>query len=208
MDLSSCITVGLSDSIVDSIIASEVLELVDSIDELGFQQVLVPGATFPFSEDDFEERAIVSTWSPGVIEYYLPLRLIIPKFFDADWDVHAELRFTMEHSEEDSELNVDIDHRSDVRFDVVEHVLTLGSATVVQKTADKLLPLVLDCELRSVERAIARQLIGFYQTRLTTHRLYSVRVVGEQPGLTPNLEFTFCPSRPLPVVPHGGDVGG
>ena len=94
-----------------------------------------------------------------------------------------------------------IEHASNVDFDTVENILSLGNASTAAKTANRLLPLVLDCRVSVLEREIVRLLLSFIQPWLGTHRLLYVRPVPLPDGFS-YLAVALCP---LPEAPAEDD---
>ena len=138
---------------------------------------------------------VVSTWKLGSIEYHFPLELVLNNFFNGDLDVDIDLTFDVHHDGSESELEVTIDHSSDVNFHWLEDALSLGSTAIIAATADRMVPLILECELRQQEIQIIRVFMAFLQRDLDTHRLLDVRVIPRGNSRLATLDFILCPLR-------------
>ena len=152
-----------------------------------------------------------STWKLGSIEYYFPLELVLNNFFNGDLDVKIELTFAVHHNGSQSELEVNIDHASDVNFHGLEDVLSLGSSAIIAATANRMVPLILECEMRQQEIQVVRSFMAFLRRDLDTHRLLAVRVAPLGNSRLANIAFVLCPLpvEPEPIVPdapRGGEL--
>lgn len=141
-------------------------------------------------------KPVKATWTPGRVRYDLPLEVVINNFFNADLDVRLDLRFVVTHDGPDTELEVDVRHDSDLDFHWLEDVLSLGSSSVVAKTANRLIPIIMACESRHIERDVLRQLLAFLAGDLANLRLLAARVFGDDHSGGPRLEFILCPPPP------------
>lgn len=150
---------------------------------------------------------VVAIWHSGYIEYKLPLELVLNNFFNGDLDIKVEIRFKVHHEGEQTDLEVNITHNSNANFHFLEDILSGGSSAIIAKTVNKMLPLVLNCELAKVEELIVRQLINFLGSLLDTHRLLAVRVVPL--GNLNHLSLVLCPlpqESGFDTAPRNGEI--
>lgn len=153
---------------------------------------------------------VVSTWNLGSIEYYFPLELVLPNFYNGDVDVNIVIKFDVHHDGRKSDLEVMINHSSDVNFHWAEDIFSFGGSAIIANTADRLVPLILECETGKLELQIIRLFLAFLGRAVDTHRLLDVRVV---PLGSPRLDiiaFILCPlpAEPEPIKTDAPDAGG
>jgi hypothetical protein len=173
VDESNCRTLEIPSIIVDGIIKRAMSQLVSDGASIRLRRYLVPG-TYQVAE-----REVTSTWQVGSIRYDLPLTLVLNNMFDGDLDVSLTARFAVDHEGDQSYLEVNISHSSNVDFSAAEDIFSLGNTSSVARTANRLLPLVLNCVVEHIEgEAIQAYFAVLAATNLReTHRLLAVRVV-------------------------------
>lgn len=154
----------------------------------------------PYKEIVYEPSSTVDTEG---FKFNFPLEIILPNFFDADFELEMELKFSVTHFLDRVELDVDIDFAFDVSFTGAEHVLgqVIASPHAIAKTIEKMLPFIFSCRKPALEQQISQliftQTPGFNDA-LTQGQLQAVIIY---PG-SRSLEFTVCTP---PAVQPGND---
>lgn len=195
VDESQCETVEISSAYVNAQVIDRLTRLTSDTAELRLRRRTVPRRP-PATGFHEVELEVEPTWELGVVRYFFPLEVVINNFFNADLDVTIWIRFSVHHQGDDTDVEVRIEHSSEVDFDTVENILSLGHAGTAAKTANRLIPLVLACEARVLERDILREVLGFLGPRLDTHRLLAIRVVPLE-----NFSYLAIVLCPLPDEP-------
>jgi hypothetical protein len=206
IDDSECEEIEIASVIVDALVVGRLSQITSEASELRLRRRI--GVT-PGGQPTVVEREVESTWELGVIKYYFPLEVVINNFFNADLDVRLEIRFSVTHAEDNTDLDVTITHSSDVDFSTVENILSLGNSSTAATTANRLIPLILDCRVRGAEQDILRQVLAFLGNRLDTHRLLYLHVVPLD-GFS-YLAIGLCPipeEPPEDPVIVGADIDG
>lgn len=186
VDESKCKKQEIAGSIIDFFVKDAFSDINNSTASIRLRKGVLK--TVPRTIGELE---IVSNWNLGYIEYYFPLEVVMNNFFNADLDVTLTLTCQVNHSDKDSELDVTIDHTSNVNFDASEDILSSGASVIVAKTANKLVPLLLDCELKSIELLFIREIMGLISDELSIHRLLDVRIVPL--GNLSHIVIVLCP---------------
>lgn len=132
-----------------------------------------------------------SNWSVFSIEYKFPLEIVINNFFNGDLDLKINIFFDVIHEAIGSTLDVTITHSSDVDFHLAEDIFSFGHTASIAKTIEKLLPLILDCKFKDIEKSIINELRQLIGTRSDTHRLLDVRIIVD--GNFTRLEIVLSP---------------
>ncbi|MCP3973005.1 MAG: hypothetical protein GY926_01785 [bacterium] len=179
-DETECIRVGIAASLVGSIAEQRIRQL-----DQASQMLRVRG-------DD----AISASWDWFRVTFNIPLEVVINDFFNADLDVSLTLQIGVRHTGDTTELDVTVRHESKLDFSLAEDILSLGSSGIVAKTANHLLPLIIGCEARALERDIARQLVAVIEGRLTGRRLQDARIHPDGDPGGPRIELVLCPYGP------------
>lgn len=197
VDESDCLTIAIYKPLIDDEVKNKLSNFTSETAEIRLRKkpILVNQNPKQYILKDME---VTSTWNHFSIEYFFPLEIVINNFFNADLDVTLDISLKVEHNNSDTVLDVNINHSSDADFSTGEDIFSIGIASAVAKTIDKLLPLILDCELDHLEQTIVRTILGFLNPHLDTHRLLDIRIVVSSQSLT-GLYFVLCP---LPVEPE------
>lgn len=135
-----------------------------------------------------------SSWPGGVIRYDFPLEVVLNNFFNMDLDLSLEIRLRVANKATESILEVEAKMDSDADFSTFEDIVSLGSATVVARTVDRMMPLVLDARKRDVEEGVATALLGLVRQ---SERLLSVDISSGDFG---QVIMQLCPPPEQPVV--------
>lgn len=174
-DTSDCITREIPSFLLDALFAQRVADLTSSTASLRTRG----------------NEEVVADWGERRIRYRLPLELVLNNFFNGDVDITLELTFRVHHDDDESELEVTIDHDSDANFHFLEDIASVGTSAIVAKTLRKMLPLLLDCITSKVEEIVVRQMVTFIRPLLSTHRLLMVDIVPA--GNLSYLSLVLCP---------------
>lgn len=189
IDDSSCRREEILGFTMDSLVSNALTNLTDDTQELRLRGDIKP------------------KWTIEYIEYDIPLEIVLNNFFNGNLDVSIKLFFDVHHDGENSDLEVRIEHSSNVNFHWLEDTLSVGSASIIARTANRLIPIILDCEMSRQETQIVRQIIGVIRRRLNTHRLLDVNIVPPEVGAK-RLEIILCrfPVRPINPDTNSGNV--
>lgn len=139
---------------------------------------------------------IKSNWTYNYIEYTLPLELKIPNFFNGNLDIKLRLFIKTEFdSGGDTSLEVSIESSENLKFDIVEDIFSFGHTSTIEKTVEKLLPIIMNFITSNAEKVIIRQLLNFLNidNYLEDRRLMEVNIIpGGEFG---HIQFLFCSQR-------------
>ena len=186
VDESKCMRLEVPSSVIDAEVKNAFSDIANSSAVIRLRKGVVNSNPFQIGELE-----VVSNWSLGSIEYYFPLEIVINNYFNGNLDVTLTITCQVNHSDTDSEFDVTINHTSDVDFDSSEDILSLGSSAIIAETADRLLPLLLDCKLKSIELQIIRMVMTYLSPFLDDHRLLAVRIIPL--GNLSYIAFVLCP---------------
>lgn len=206
-DQSDCLPITIQANIVDALMDG-VAQVATTTAELRMRRRFVPSPSGPGG--DFVEMEVSPTWGLGVITYFFPLEVVLTPFFNANLDVTFKVRFRVHHVDDMTDLEVVITHESNIDFAAIEHIFSFGSAWAVTKTANRLIPLILACEVPNLERAFLSLIVEFVEANLkfkdpdfdlrTTHRLLDVRI-----DPTENSSHLMVVVCPRPAAPDEDD---
>lgn len=187
VDKSNCFTELLPKNIFLGLVRVEYDKLINEIKELKRGQKII--STDPVVYGD-KEVTLDFDAIPNKMHLFFPFMLDIPFFFNADFDVKIQLKIRVTHEDLETSLSVDANISSDVSFSVGEHILSGGNAFSVQKTADKLMPIILECKRPNIEKGVLRSLLSYIDnlTNLTKNRLLKIHLNTEN-----QISFVFCP---------------
>lgn len=213
-DESGCTTVDILQAVFDAILFDRFNRITAANAELRLRRVPdpdTPPGQLPTGTIELQPE---SEWTRESADYYFPLEIVINNFPNANLDLHLSIFFNVHHESGDSEFEVRVTHKSDTDFSAFEDVITLGSAAVVSRTLDKVLPLVFECERRHIEPAILQSILGLGGVRdaLEANRLLAARIIPGEDAFTTTLTLVFCPfpgapSIGRPSAPPGGVIG-
>ncbi|MBW9207544.1 hypothetical protein KV097_16520 [Mumia sp. zg.B17] len=195
VDESDCRILEVPSQILNGVVEHGMSGLVSDAASIRRRTYVVPGTL------QVAEREVVSTWQLGSIRYDFPLALVLNNMFDGDLDVSLTARFAVDHEDEESYLEVDVAHSSHVDFAAAEDILSFGNTSSVARTANRLMPMILDFVAERIEgQAIQAFFAVLAATSLReTHRLVAVRVVPLENFSY--LAIVMCPRR------EGPDLG-
>jgi hypothetical protein len=174
VDTSECTVLEASRALIDGMVTDEVSSLTGETASI----VL---------------RGDVSvTWGSEFVSYSLPFRIDIPSFFNANLDIELRVYFRVFHEGDESELDITIEHTSNVVFSNVEHIGSFGHAATVEATAEALIPLLLDCVCRSAEAQAIRSILQLIAVLVpSSYRLFSISIVPLDDQS--RVELVLCP---------------
>lgn len=144
-----------------------------------------------YEEITLEPRA---SWPGGFIRYEFPLEIVLENFFNMDLDLSLEIRLRVANTGSESILEVEAAMDSDADFSTFEDIASLGSATIIARTVDKMMPLVLDARQRDVEEGVATALLGLVRQ---SERLLSIDISSGDFG---QVVMRLCPPPERPVL--------
>ena len=187
VDRSNCFTRLLSEDAFLGFVRLEYDALIREVKELKRGQKLI--GTDPVEYAD-KEVTLDFDAIPNIMRLDFPFMLDIPSFFNADFDVSIQLKVRVDHEDLETSLIVDADISSDVSFSTSEHILSVGHAFTVQKTADKLMPMIMDCRKPKIEKGVITSLLSYISiiTDLSKNRLLEIHL-----HTANQISFVFCP---------------
>ena len=187
VDDSNCTSVFLPKDIFHNFANSEFEKIINDIKELKRRKVVV-SVNPPQTKDAEIETTFVS--NTDTIKLFFPFEIDINNFFNADFDVNLDILVDVDHEELESFLDVNIHISSEVDFDTFEDIVSLGHSSTVARTANKILPMVMECRKAGIERAILNGLMSYLSlvSDLENNRLLNVNVEDDQ------IIFVLCPS--------------
>lgn len=209
VDESNCQFVEILQTTFDALVFAELDKITTNNAEIRLRRVPDPDSIGPTGVPTATiELQPVATWTTESINYYFPLEIDLENFFNADLDVSLEIQFQVDNDQSGFDLDVTIDHDSDVDFSAFEDVVSLGHSATVAKTLDKVLPLLFDCTTTQMERDVLRAILqhpGVARGIEDNKRLLAFRIVPL--GNFTHLSIVLCdptPSNVRPAPPSGG----
>jgi hypothetical protein len=187
VDDSDCRTLPIYREVIDGAINEEIRAFVD-----GFSMIELR------SDED-----VRSTWSDHDIRYRIPLKLVIPRFFDANVDVGLIFTVGVEHDVDSSELEISLRSTVAVDFADWKDVVSLGTSKAIEGILETVIPEIIQPSIQEIERRVLDQLVGEEGAlRVLIERGLRIRDVTPvpEPGFE-HLRVVLCPVPPTPIRP-------